>query len=716
VTKVVARRQARQWRILLAALVLFPVVFNYLSPYLILDASSRGIINGSLLVFGLLTLSSLVIGRAWCGWLCPAGALGEVWARAKRRPARGGRWNATKWAIWVPWLGLIAFFAIAADGYHAVDPLYNTEHGVSVSSLPSLVILCGVLLLISVFSLTAGRRGFCHYACWMAPFLILGRKAQRAAPWPALHLEARREACTRCGACTKACPMSLDVRDMVAKGLMENAECALCLTCADACPFGVIREAWSPARPGRAGRRPSLSDTVSQASSVVDCARSSHPRRHSAEGTLGTGDPTRRDDALLPRTLTGLEGQRHILTGHGRPFPLPKPAAAGKPGRQRPSWTGQEKQDTLAQEKPRAGLPVTQYWRGMSDPKDTKRTPAAGPDPMGACLDSFPDQCREAIEIVRRAPPLPVERVSRVVVCGMGGSGMAGRLAERFSELPIVAHRSDGLPAWVDQDTLVIAVSYSGDTAESLSAFSAAIERGAAVWAISSGGALKSAAKRFGVPFVEIPRGLQPRAALGYLALPCLAALVSAGALAAVGPWEALFESLEDVRSRCGTAAPADSNPAWELAAAFRGHVPLIYGTTGNTDVVAERWKTQINENAKQAAFWNVFPELGHNEIATLEQPELLRDYAIVLLRNGTDTAVNAARVEATKELLSEAHVAFHEVWAEGETPLAQVFSQIYLGDYTSYYLALSTGVDPTPVRLIQRFKQRTMELARNRH
>jgi len=248
-----SRRQAWRWRILLAALVLIPVVFNYLSPYLILDASSRGIINGSLLVFGLLTLSSLVVGRAWCGWLCPAGALREVWARAKRRPARGGRWNATKWAIWVPWLGLIAFFAIAAGGYHAVDPLYNTEHGVSVSSLPSLVIFCGVLLLISVFSLTTGRRGFCHYACWMAPFMILGRKVQQAACWSTLHLKSNREGCVHCDRCTQVCPMSLDVRRMVEKGRMENAECILCGTCVDTCPKRVIRYAWrqtrsSPAR------------------------------------------------------------------------------------------------------------------------------------------------------------------------------------------------------------------------------------------------------------------------------------------------------------------------------------------------------------------------------------------------------------------------------------------------------------------------------------
>ena len=245
--KVVVRRQVWRWRILLAALVLFPVVFNYLSPYLIIDSSSRGIINGSFFVFCLLALSSLVVGRAWCGWLCPVGALGEVWARAKGRPTRGGRWNATKWAIWVPWLGLIVSLAILAGGYHAVNPLYNTDYGVSVSSLPSLVIFCGVLLLISVFSLTTGRRGFCHYACWMAPFMILGRKAQQIARWPALHLEADRDVCVGCGRCTEACPMSLDVHGMVHRERMENAECVLCGTCVDACPRRVVRYAWKRA-------------------------------------------------------------------------------------------------------------------------------------------------------------------------------------------------------------------------------------------------------------------------------------------------------------------------------------------------------------------------------------------------------------------------------------------------------------------------------------
>jgi len=238
------RRQARRWRLLLVALLLFPVVFNYLSPYLILDSTSRGIVNGSFLVFALLLLSALVVGRAWCGWLCPAGALGEAWARVKGGPARGGGRDATKWAIWLAWLGVIAFLAVRAGGYHAVNLLYDTEHGVSIDGLSALVIFAGVLLLISVFSLTSGRRGFCHYACWMAPFMVLGRKAGRLTRLPSLQLEAAAESCVGCGACTSRCPMSLDVRAMVARGRMEDAECILCGTCVDACPKGAIRYAW----------------------------------------------------------------------------------------------------------------------------------------------------------------------------------------------------------------------------------------------------------------------------------------------------------------------------------------------------------------------------------------------------------------------------------------------------------------------------------------
>lgn len=233
-------RQRLRRGLLFLSLLFFPVTLNYFSPYVVLDAASQGIVNGSLIVFGLLALSSLIFGRAWCGWFCPAGALGDRWRTVIDRRARGGVWNAVKWAIWLPWLGLIAFLAVRAGGYHSVDPLYLTEHGVSVASLQSLVIFVAVVLVISVLSLATGRRGFCHYGCWMAPFMILGERLRRALRLPGLRLRARAQACVHCLLCSKNCPMSLDVHGMVRSGRMAASECILCGTCVDTCPQGVI--------------------------------------------------------------------------------------------------------------------------------------------------------------------------------------------------------------------------------------------------------------------------------------------------------------------------------------------------------------------------------------------------------------------------------------------------------------------------------------------
>ncbi len=239
----VFRQRLRRW-LLLFSLAAFPVTMSYFSPYVIIDASSQGIVNGSLFVFGLLALSSLVLGRAWCGWLCPAGSIGDRWCAVNNRRTRGGWWNAFKWAIWIPWLGLIAFLAVKAGGYHSLNLTYLTEHGVSVASLQMLVMFFGVVSIISILSLTTGRRGFCHYACWMAPFMIIGQRVQRVLRLPALHLLSRSEDCIHCELCTAGCPMSLNVHGMVQEQQMQSSECILCGTCVDVCPRHVISYAW----------------------------------------------------------------------------------------------------------------------------------------------------------------------------------------------------------------------------------------------------------------------------------------------------------------------------------------------------------------------------------------------------------------------------------------------------------------------------------------
>ncbi|MFH1084133.1 MAG: 4Fe-4S binding protein [Chloroflexota bacterium] len=235
------RRQRTRRAVIITSLLLFPIIMNYLSPYVILDGASQGIVNGSLILFGLLFLSSLAVGRLWCAWLCPGGGIGEIATLINDRPGPGGRWNWMKWVIWVPWLGLIAFLAISAGGYRAVNFLHLTETGVSVSEPQQYVIYYIVVGLFFGLALAAGRRAACHTICWMAPFMILGRKLRNLVGWPALRLAAQSEACMHCKRCTAQCPMSLDVHAMVQARAMEDCECILCGSCVDVCPKDVIR-------------------------------------------------------------------------------------------------------------------------------------------------------------------------------------------------------------------------------------------------------------------------------------------------------------------------------------------------------------------------------------------------------------------------------------------------------------------------------------------
>jgi polyferredoxin len=220
---------------------LFPVVLYYLSPYVIIDGSSQGIVTGSFILFALLFLSALFLGRAWCGWACPAAGLQEACFAVSDKPARGGRLDWIKWFIWVPWIGVIVAMAVMAGGYFQIDPLYLTDRGISVVEVHAYIIYYVVVGTIFLLSLTAGRRAFCHYGCWMAPFLIIGRRLRNLFKWPSFRLKAEPDKCLAgCQLCNKRCPMSLDVKGLVQVGRMEHNECILCGTCVDVCPKEVL--------------------------------------------------------------------------------------------------------------------------------------------------------------------------------------------------------------------------------------------------------------------------------------------------------------------------------------------------------------------------------------------------------------------------------------------------------------------------------------------
>lgn len=244
-------RQRLRSALLLVSLLLFPITLNYFSPYVIIDGASRGIVNGSLLVFAGMFVSALFLGRLWCSWACPVGGLGEACFQLNNKSVKGKRIDWIKWVIWTPWILLIIFLVIRAGGYHQVNPLLDTENGISVAGSPDRPILYAyiiyylVIALFVILSVAVGRRAGCHTVCWMAPFMILGRKLSNLLRLPALRLKVEPEKCTDCMTCTRNCPMSLDVNDMVRLGNMESSECILCGNCADGCTKGVIRYTFS---------------------------------------------------------------------------------------------------------------------------------------------------------------------------------------------------------------------------------------------------------------------------------------------------------------------------------------------------------------------------------------------------------------------------------------------------------------------------------------
>jgi polyferredoxin len=247
------RRQAVRRTLLLLSFIAFPVTMNYFSPYLIVDSAFQGIVNGSLIVFASMFVGSLVFGRLWCGWICPAAGLQEPLLRVNSRRV-GRRVDLVKWLIWVPWVALIVFAVVRAGGYTTINPLYGTVGGISVAGdadrpvVAAYAIYFSVVLLFFGLALALGRRAGCHSVCWMAPFMIAGRAARNTVAWPSLRLVADQSKCKQCGSCTAACPMSIDVQAMVFRGSMEDSECVLCGTCSDTCPNHVIRYSFGAGR------------------------------------------------------------------------------------------------------------------------------------------------------------------------------------------------------------------------------------------------------------------------------------------------------------------------------------------------------------------------------------------------------------------------------------------------------------------------------------
>jgi glucose/mannose-6-phosphate isomerase len=315
---------------------------------------------------------------------------------------------------------------------------------------------------------------------------------------------------------------------------------------------------------------------------------------------------------------------------------------------------------------------------------------------------ALPEQLRDALWRVESARIEP-SQASGLVVCGMGGSGVGGTLAraalgDRLAR-PLHAFRGYVVPPWTPPDRAILCISYSGDTEETLACFEAAEAIGARRIVATTGGRLAEQARRAGVPVIGMPSGLQPRVAVGYMfAITCeVAALVGA----AEGTRTEIDSSAAHLEAARDSLVMGSAVVAEELF----GAIPLIYGCD-LTAPVAYRWKTQINENAKQHAFAGQLPEADHNEIVGWESGDSSPRFAAVFLEDRDQHPRERERIALTARLIDDDAAAVVRVETEGNTRIERLLWAVHLGDLVSLHLAGLRGVDPTPVELIDRLKE----------
>jgi glucose/mannose-6-phosphate isomerase len=324
-------------------------------------------------------------------------------------------------------------------------------------------------------------------------------------------------------------------------------------------------------------------------------------------------------------------------------------------------------------------------------------------------LAEFPEQCQRGRALVA-APPIATSRPRLVVMAGMGGSAAGADLlaacAAQTLDIPILVHRGYGLPAAAGRDALVIATSYSGDTVEVTSAVATALDRQVPVVAITSGGTLGALAARRGLPCVALPAGLMPRMALGYLVFPALGALAACGA--AVASAADVDEAIAVVSDQAADLAPttgSEKNEAKRLARALGSRLPAIYGGP-LTGAVAYRWKTDLEENAKLLAVAGALPEMNHNEIEAWRSTGA-KDMHVILLRDRGESPEIARRFRVLHDLVGPSAGGVSEAWGRGQGRLARLLTLTYLGQWTSYYLAILRERDPWSVPLLDEMKRR---------
>lgn len=321
------------------------------------------------------------------------------------------------------------------------------------------------------------------------------------------------------------------------------------------------------------------------------------------------------------------------------------------------------------------------------------------------------DQVAAAVATGEAVERLPQgEEIANIVVLGMGDSGIVGDVVETVGDLflpvPVVVAKDYDAPSFVAPDTLVIAVSYSGDTEETIQAAEEAAASGSRLLVVTSGGQLLESAPGWGASIVPVPATFPaPRAAVGAMVVPVLVALERMGIFPGAHGW--IAAAADQLRRRADELA-SDRSPAAVLARRIGRTLPIVYGAGALGRVASTRWKTQINVNAKTPAFANALPELGHNELVGWGQHgDVTRQvFQMVFLRHEDEHPQHARRFQALQLLLEEVVADIHTVDAAGEGALAQLLDLVLYGDMVSLELAAQEGLDPGPTPALDELKR----------
>lgn len=340
---------------------------------------------------------------------------------------------------------------------------------------------------------------------------------------------------------------------------------------------------------------------------------------------------------------------------------------------------------------------------------------------LNLCVKT-PEYCQDAIQRAKKIKIPNEVKVSKkitikykkpqnIIITGMGGSAIGGEILQDWLQdklpIPIQICRNYTLPAYANRNTLVFAISYSGETEETLSAFIDAIRRKCMTITISSGGHLLSFSKKLQIPHVTIPKGLPPRAAIPYVFFPLPIVIGKIHILPNVEKdIKETIWVLKEVGRENSPQILTKTNLSKRLALQLKETIPAIYGF-GQFRAIAHRMKTQFNENSKLLSVYDVFPELNHNEAVGWEVSEdLAKKFSVILIRDHDEPLEIKHRIEMTKLLALHKAQKVLEIYARGKGRLAKMFSVLLVGDLASVFLAILQGVDPAPVKTIDLIKR----------